>query len=48
MNLVIQIKDNEYKDAPIGISNKNKNIENVRSILSQNKTDLFTLFLLLR
>ena len=39
MNLIIQIKDNENKDAPKAILNKNKNIENVPSILSQTKIE---------
>lgn len=41
MNLIIQIKDIENKDSPI--SNKNKNIENVPSILSQTKIEHFGL-----
>ena len=39
MNLIIQIKDNENKDAPKAILNKSKNIENVPSILSQTKIE---------
>ena len=43
MNLIIQIKDDENKDAPTGALTKNKNIENVPSILSQTKIEHFGL-----
>ena len=43
MNLIIQIKDNENKDAPMANINKNKNIENVPCILSQTKIEHFGL-----
>ncbi len=41
MNLFIQIKDDENKDAPTASVTKNKNIENVPSILSQTKIEHF-------
>ena len=43
MNLIIQIKDDENKDAPVGTLSKNKNIEKVPSILSQTKIEHFGL-----
>ena len=43
MNLIIQIKDNENKEANIAFKNKNKIIENVPSILSQTKIEHFGL-----
>jgi len=44
MNLIIQIKDNENKETPIDLKNKKqKDIENVPSILSQTKVEQFGL-----
>ena len=44
MNLIIQIKDNENKETPIDLKNKKqKDIENVQSILSQTKVEQFGL-----
>ena len=44
MNLIIQIKDNENKETPIDLKNrKQKDIENVPSILSQTKVEQFGL-----
>ena len=44
MNLIIQIKDNENKETPMDLKNKKqKDIENVQSILSQTKVEQFGL-----
>ena len=44
MNLIVEIKDNENKETPIILKNKKqKNIENVPSILSQTKAEQFGL-----
>lgn len=44
MNLIIQIKDNENKETPLALKNKKqKDIENVPSILSQTKVEQFGL-----
>ena len=42
MNLIVQIKDNENKEIPAK-NKKQKNIENVQSILSQTKVEQFGL-----